>query len=141
MAYQHILVAVDLAEDAARVALHGAELARTFGAKLSLVMVEPGVGDASLEEIELGLDLSTRTLPKRQHELALFAANNIDYPLSAHYVLNGELGRQVQKAVEKSGADLLIAGKHMDHRWLAAHAGETLAKHVSCDLLLVTLDA
>ncbi|RCU51630.1 hypothetical protein DU002_03940 [Corallincola holothuriorum] len=138
--YKHILVAIDLGVDSAKVALRGAALARAYGAKLSFVMVEPGIGDSSLEEIELGLDLSARIQPKRQQMMAEFISDNVDYPVTGQWLMSGEMNRQVNKVITATEADLLVAGKHMDHRWFTQHTGQSLAGHVISDLLLVTLE-
>jgi universal stress protein A len=150
LGYQHLLLAVDFADDSEPVIARALMLRERFGARLSLVnavehvpssvdyaggafVAEPVLPDDFRLEQDL-LDGAKRELDALGRRLGVASTDCI--------VEAGPTGRSIQHVARDLGVDLIIVGVH-ERNWLGRLFGSTpksLLKHEVCDLLAVRLD-
>lgn len=140
--YTHILIAVDLTDDSPKVVQKGQEVAKRFGAKLSLlhvlefIPVDPA-GEALLPPpVDLEGELAQGA---RQRLDALCTDSGLkDAPRRVEV---GVIKLEILKAIIEDKADLLVLGSHERHG-LALLLGSTekaILHKASCDVLAVRL--
>lgn len=115
-AYKHILVALDLSNEALQVAERGQELAARYGAKLSLIhVVEPVIVDNSYDlmvnlpaELDDSLSERARTfLAKIAKQLSLGDVEKI--------VTLGSTRTEIFRIAQEQAMDLIVIGTHGRH--------------------------
>lgn len=114
--YKHILVALDLSNEAQQVAERGKDLAANYGARLSLIhVVEPMIVDNSYDlmtslpaELDDTLLVRARTfLGKITKQLNLGEVDQI--------VTLGSTRSEIFRIAQEQGVDLIIIGTHGRH--------------------------
>src|SRR5690348_11676184 len=140
--YTHILIAVDLTDDSPKVVQKGQEVAKRFGAKLSLlhvvefIPVDPA-GEALLPPpVDLEGEL-VEGAKRRLDELCASLGLN-DAP---RRVEMGSIKAELLRAAQEGHADLIVLGSHERHG-LALLLGSTeksILHKASCDVLAVRL--
>jgi universal stress protein A len=137
--YQHILLAVDLSDEASQVAEKGQTLARLYDAKLSIVHVIEPVSFTYGGDIPLdftGIQEEIRKQAKAQlHTLA----QSLDIDESAQHLLMGRPETEIHNLAKEIEADLIVVGSHGRHG-LALIFGSTangVLHGASCDVLAV----
>ena len=142
MSYQHLLCAVDLAEDAPRIAARAKELAGKFGAKLSLlhvveyIPVDPA-GEALLPPpVELERDLMAGA---RKRLEALGA--DLGVGGDALLVVVGNIRAEIVATATTRGCDLVVLGARGRHGLgaLLASTEKSVLVHAPCDVLAVRI--
>lgn len=142
MSYQHLLCAVDLADDAPHVAARAKELAGRFGAKLTLlhvveyIPVDPA-GEALLPpplEVERDLVAGART---RLEALG----REVGVAGDALIVVVGNIRGEIVAAATKQGCDLVVLGARGRHGLgaLLASTEKAVLVHAPCDVLAVRI--
>lgn len=137
--YRHILVGVDLSEEAPLVLDKAVQLARACKAQISIAHVlEPITfaygGDMPLDISEIQ-EQQIQRAEKALHALAL----NIDIPLQQEHVLVGEPATELHFLAHQQGADLIIVGSH-GRKGFALLLGSTpnaVLHGATCDVLAV----
>lgn len=137
--YRNLLVAVDLSPDSRKLLQRACKFARQLGANLQVLYVEPGLGDHSLEEIEIGVELvHEETLAIRRQQL-----NDLCKGLSPHpkkiILSQGDAASRIIEYKEESKADLVIMGEHHSF-WRLQHTNRQVLKSLNGDLLTLSLD-
>ena len=142
MSYQHLLCAVDLAEDAARIAARAKELAGKFGAQLTLlhvveyIPVDPA-GEALLPPpVEVERDLVAGASKRLD---ALGAEHGID--AAARMVVVGSIKGEIVKVATERACDLVVLGARGRHGLgaLLASTEKSVLVHAPCDVLAVRI--
>ena len=142
MSYQHLLCAVDLAEDAPRIAARAKELAGKFGARLTLlhvveyIPVDPA-GEALLPPpIELERDLVAGAR-KRLDALADGCGVAADHRV----VVVGNIRSEIVATASTRGCDLVVLGARGRHGLgaLLASTEKSVLVHAPCDVLAVRI--
>jgi universal stress protein A len=142
MAYRHLLCAVDLAEDAPRVAARAQELAARFGATLTLlhvveyIPVDPA-GEALLPppiEVERDLVAGAR---KRLDALG----ESCGVASERRIVVVGNIRAEIVATAADRGCDLVVLGARGRHGLgaLLASTEKSVLVHAPCDVLAVRL--
>lgn len=147
MPYQHVLVALDLAEDMAKVV----EKASTYkDTKMSLIhVVRPiehvyggfgaiGVaGDYSAEMATL-----ERKAQEQAKEKLVELAAALGVPPERQYVRVGNPATEIHELAEKEGVDLIVMGTHGRHGLglLLGSTANAVLHGVKCDVLAVRID-
>ena len=142
MSYQHLLCAVDLAEDAARIAARAKELAGKFGAELTLlhvveyIPVDPA-GEALLPPpVELERDL----VAGAQARLAALGAT-LGVPGDHLLVVVGNIRGEIVATAVARACDLVVLGARGRHGLgvLLASTEKSVLVHAPCDVLAVRI--
>ena len=142
MSYQHLLCAVDLAEDAPRIAARAKDLAARFGATLTLlhvveyIPVDPA-GEALLPpplEVERDLVAGAR---KRLDALGEDCGVAVDRRL----VVVGSIRAEIVATASTHHCDLVVLGARGRHGLgvLLASTEKSVLVHAPCDVLAVRI--
>lgn len=142
--YRNILAAVETHEEGQAVLSRARELARQFGAQLSVLHVveylpvDPA-GDALLTTpVDLSRERATHAEARiREWCLAL------QIPPGQARVVTGTVTTEILRAAEQAGSDLIVVGHH-PRRGLAAlfsHTEGGVVQRAPCDVLAVHLPA
>jgi universal stress protein A len=138
--YQNILVATDLHSETLPVVDQAVELAKKYGAKLSVVSVVPSVpyymasGLSSIADIEDQLEAESRQrLDKAKAKLSKHM-DGIDF-----YLEKGSARLEIVRLADKLEVDLIVIGSH-GHRGVQRLLGSTssaVLHRANCDVLVI----
>lgn len=142
MGYQHILAAVAIDETGEIVIRRAQELARQFGARLSILHVVEYIpletGEALMAAPpDLSLQL-TRQAQTQVHELC----SRLGIDTKAAHIGNGSTPREIMRQATELKADLIVLGHHPRHGLAAlfSHTEEDVVQRATCDVLALKLD-
>jgi len=141
MSYRHILVTVDFEEDNQLVIDKGINLAKSLGAKLSLVHVNQLLaeyGFTGLMDLSLAGLAAYPDLEELSQQLKTLASE-LDYDVAHTYVVNGDIRHSLETPVKEAGIDLIICGHHHDFWSRVSPTVGGLVNTSSVDLLIVAL--
>lgn len=145
MAYQHVLFAADFSEDALRVGERAKEIARKYGARLSMIHV--------VEDVNIGLgggyellpvlpDLPDEALLQEARAVLGDLARRLGAEDAEKWVVNAPSTKEgILGAARDHGADLIVVGSHGRHG-LALLLGSTanaVLHGAPCDVLAVRI--
>jgi universal stress protein A len=137
--YQHVLVAIDLADDNRSVIDKAVERARSNQALLSVIYVDVDLNEIYTELIDIDINnVQAQILAQAKDRLATFLTG-IDYPIANQLVSCGDLSERINQAVQLYQIDLLICGHRQSFWSLLASSARQLMNTVPCDLLVVPL--
>lgn len=142
MAYQNILVAVEMGNEGRYVLEKARALTVLMKASLSCVHVlEPIFIDTGSDMI---LDISTEIEEKRNtvlKEQLYKLADEFSIPQDSAHLREGSIKSEVMALAEENNSDLIIVGSHGRHG-LALMLGSTanaILHHAQCDVLAVRI--
>jgi universal stress protein A len=145
MAYQHVLFAADFSEDALRIGERATEIARKYGARLSIIHV--------VEDLNIGLsggyellpvlpDLPGEALLQEARAALGELAQQLGIEDAGKWVVNAPSTKEgILGAARDHGADLIVVGSHGRHG-LALLLGSTanaVLHGAPCDVLAVRI--
>ena len=145
MAYQHVLLAADFSEDATRIGERAKEIARKYGARLSMIHV--------VEDVNIGLgggyellpvlpDLPDEALLQEARAVLGDLARRLGAEDAEKWVVNAPSTKEgILGAARDHGADLIVVGSHGRHG-LALLLGSTanaVLHGAPCDVLAVRI--
>jgi universal stress protein A len=145
MAYQHVLAAVDLSDEASGVLAEAKRIADDHGAKLSLVtVVKP------LTQVYGGLDMAayTQATVNFEREAQIQAKEQLiemgkKYGIAADatYAVIGGPAPQIVETANDQGADLIVIGSHGRHGLglLLGSTANGVLHHAQCNVLTVRI--
>ena len=115
-AYKHILVALDLSNEALQVAERGQELATHYGAKVSLIhVVEPVIVDNSYDLMtSLPAELDDSLLERAKAFLAKIT-QQLKLGEVEQIVTLGSIRSEIFRVVKEQAVDLIVIGTHGRH--------------------------
>lgn len=115
-AYKHILVALDLSNEAPLVAERGQDLARHYNAKMSLIhVVEPVIVDNSYDLMtSLPAELDDSLLERAKTFLTKIS-NQLKLGDVQQIVTLGSTRSEIFRIVEEQAVDLIVIGTHGRH--------------------------
>ncbi|RRJ84651.1 universal stress protein [Aestuariirhabdus litorea] len=137
--YKHILVAVDLTEDADLVLEKAQEIARNNEAKLTLVHVVEPLSVAYGSDIPLDLSSLQEEITEQARQKIDSLAESIDVKRGEQHVVYGRPEKEIHRMAEEFDVDLIVVGSHGRHG-LALILGSTstsILHGASCDVLAV----
>ncbi|WP_108652703.1 universal stress protein [Dongshaea marina] len=138
--YQHILVAIDLAEDNRKVIDKAIDRAKANQAKLSIIHVDVDLKDLYTEMIDIDIDnVQNQVIEESMGKLEEFLAQ-IEFPINKKLVVCGDLCERICQAVENYEVDLMVCGHRQSFWSLLTSSARQLMNTVPCDLLVVPLD-
>jgi len=135
--YKHILVAIDLAPGSDQVVKEASDMARLFGAKLSLVHVIeplPGYGYAFIAANEVEQELM-KEASKEMKKIG----EKYQTPLAAQHALMGPAKAEILDLAEREKADLIMLGSHGESGIFAllGSTANAIIHGAKCDVLTV----
>ncbi|KLV07334.1 universal stress protein [Photobacterium aquae] len=135
--YQTILLAVDPTDNEAhRLMVKAAVIAEQNNAELHLAFVEPGMGNVSFADAELGIEEAHNELEQRRMEQLRGLADTSPYKVRAIHMANGDVVKHLVFLADKVGANLVVTG----HRRSGIHwfkdISRALADELDCDVLI-----
>ena len=142
--YTHVLLAVDFSDAIPVLIERAKDLARRYGARLSLAhVVEPLVIDPSYEvfpSVPIGVETELRA--HALDKLKEFGAANGVAAGDCH-VLIGSTKSELLRLAEQQGCDLLVVGSHGRHgvALLLGSTANAVLHGASCDVLAVRINA
>ena len=144
MAYQHVLIAVDLSEECDPVIQRAEEIARSTQARLSIVHIIEPMAMAFGGDVPMDLTL----IQQQQFEQARTALDKLcaRYPAIAEdqrHLIFGQPRHEIHSLASEKGCDLIVVGSHGRHG-LALLLGSTandVLHGAPCDVLAVRLKA
>ncbi|MBD8451716.1 universal stress protein [Serratia rubidaea] len=140
MAYQHIVVATDLGENAAQLLQKGAELASALQAKLSLIYIDI---HHTGYYAELGIGVYNYTDKKFSERAASILAsfkNQSPHPIAEVVIGRGELSEELNNAAQEKGFDLIIFGHHHDLWSRLFSATRQAINNLQIDVLVIPIE-
>jgi universal stress protein A len=140
--YKHILVAIDLSEEAHGLLQKAEELAKQYGATMDVVHVmdwpltgfDPVVGYSSISDESL-LEGMAESVQKIAAKHAVPEGNT--------HTLLGQPSSTVANLVTQLNVDLLVVGSHGKRGWraLLGSTASAILQVVQCDCLVVRIKA
>ena len=137
--YEHILVAIDLSDEADDVLEKARFLAETNGARLTLVHVVEPLSVAYGSDIPLDLTNLQDEITQQARDRISSLAESIHLDKGEQHVVYGRPEREVHRIAEESNVDLIVVGSHGRHG-LALILGSTstsILHGACCDVLAV----
>ncbi|MRI34201.1 universal stress protein UspA [Endozoicomonas sp. OPT23] len=137
--YKHILVAIDLSDEADDVLDKAKSLAETYQAQLTLVHVVEPLSVAYGSDIPLDLTTLQDEITQQARERISKLAESIHIDKGQQHVVYGRPEREVHRIAEESDVDLIVVGSHGRHG-LALILGSTstsILHGACCDVLAV----
>jgi universal stress protein A len=139
--YRKILLVVDLTEDSATIGQRALEVAKSFGAGVSLlhvveyVPVEP-MGETLLPAVQIEEELVARA-----RERLATLAGQLGLADAPQRVATGNIKAEIVRAAEEQGADLIVLGCRERHGLsiLVNFTEDTVLHAAPCDVLAVRL--
>ena len=140
--YTHILLATDFSADSAQVSDQAIEIARHYGAKLSIVhvveYVSLEISDDSALPQELDVEKTLKEIAQtRMQELA----GRLDMPVVEQRILQGSTRREILRMASEVGVDLIVIGSHGRHglQLLLGSTANAVLHGAPCDVLAVRI--
>ena len=139
-----ILVAVDLSQadpDEKTLRLAG-ELARFHGAQLDVVTVVPDLGVGQVSSF-FPADYEHKAVQETKDRLAAFCAKVLGDKADAgvrHEVAHGKVYREVLRAAQAAGSDLIVVGSHQPdplRDYLLGTNAAQIVRHSTCSVYVV----
>ncbi len=137
--YKHVLVAVDLTEEADEVLNKAQAIAEANEARLTLVHVVEPLSVAYGSDIPLDLTTLQDEITQQARERINKLADKINIEKGDQHVVYGRPEREVHRIAEEHEIDLIVVGSHGRHG-LALILGSTstsILHGATCDVLAV----
>ncbi|MBC6904930.1 universal stress protein [Saccharophagus sp. K07] len=138
--YTHLLVGLDLSPDSSlQVARKAVELAKLYGAKLSLLHVIEPVTFAYAGDIPMDLTETQLAIEEQAEKRLTSLAAQLEHPIHSSKVVIGQTAAELRETAAQLGADLIVVGSHGRHG-LALLLGSTASDVLhgaKCDVLAV----
>ena len=137
--YKHILVAIDLSDEADAVLDKAKTIAERSQAKLTLIHVVEPLSVAYGSDIPLDLTSLQDEITQQAKERISRLAESIHVDKGQQHVVYGRPEREVHRIAEESDVDLIVVGSHGRHG-LALVLGSTstsILHGATCDVLAV----
>ena len=114
--YKHILVALDLSNEAQQVVERGQDLSAQYGARLSLIhVVEPVIVDNSYDLMtSLPAELDDTLLVRARNFLEK-VSNQLNQADVQQIVTLGSTRSEIFRIAQEQGVDLIVIGTHGRH--------------------------
>ncbi len=137
--YQHILLAIDLTEEATEVVGRGKSLSEVYGAKLSIVHVIEPISFTYGGDIPLDFSGVQEEIQKQATTQLAALAGTLDIGEASQHIVLGRPESEIHNLAQEIGADLIVVGSHGRHG-LALIFGSTangVLHGAGCDVLAV----
>jgi universal stress protein A len=139
--YSHLLAAIELNEGGERVLKRAHDLAKFFGAKLSVIhAVEYLPLDAGESMIAAPVDL-TEQMQQQAREQLRSLCQRLDLPADTATVVPGAVVTEILRLSAELKVDLIVIG-HQQRRGLSSlfsHTDESIVHRAPCDVMVLKI--
>lgn len=138
--YKHILVAVDLTEEADEVLRKAKAIAEANdNARLTLIHVVEPLSVAYTSDIPLDLTSFHDEITQQSRERINRLADKINIERGDQHVVYGRPEREVHRIAEKYGIELIVVGSHGRHGFalILGSTSTSILHGAHCDVLAV----
>lgn len=142
--YQHILCAVDLGGDNLEVASRAVELAKQYGAKLSLLHVVEYIPIDLANELVLPQQQEIEDqLVKQSKKAVASLASHLELEHVSENVVSGSTKAEIIEFAKAGEVDLIVIGQHGRHGFsrLLGSTANAVLHNAPCDVLAVRIGA
>ena len=139
MAYQHLLVAVDLSPESHYLLKKAIGVAKRNDAKVSLIHVDVNYSDLYTGLIDVNLGDMQQKISEETHSALRELALNAGYPITETLSGSGDLGQVLMDAIKQYDVDLLVCGHHQDFWSKLMSSARQLINNFPIDMLIVPL--
>lgn len=139
MAYQHIMVAVDLSDDSFTLVTKAAGLAKALDAKLSLIHIDVNYAELYTGLIDINLAEAQHRMAEDAQKQLQSLADKANYPVSHTLVGSGDLSDEICQAINDINVELIVCGHHQDFWSKVLSSAKQLINRTPVDLLMVPL--
>lgn len=135
--YQTVLLAVNPDNlEAHQLMAKAAVIAAQNHAELHVAFVEPGLGNVSFLDAELGLEEAhLDTQATRIQQLSALSQRS-PYKVRAMHIADGDVAKHLLDLVKQVRANLVVLGVHKSGVQWFGDLGQALAQQGSCDVLI-----
>lgn len=137
--YKHILLAVDLSDEAQQVVDRGRALSQLEGATLSIVHVIEPISFTYGGDIPLDFSGVQEEIQKQAKQQLAELSSSLAIPAASQHLVLGRPETEIHNTAQEIGADLIVVGSHGRHG-LALIFGSTangVLHGAACDVLAV----
>ena len=141
--YNTILVAVDLSQDSAVIVDKARNLAKQYGAELSMVhVIEPIAVGYAVEVTSVDIEGLHEEVTKQAKSTLHEMGANIDIPEHRLHTVLGQPAREIRELAKEIKADLIVMGGHGRHGLdlLIGSTSSSVTHGVGCDLMIVHIE-
>ena len=141
--YNTILVAVDLSQDSAVIVDKARNLAKQYGAELSMVhVIEPIAVGYAVEVTSVDIEGLHEEVTKQAKSTLHEMGANIDIPEHRLHTVLGQPAREIRELAKEIKADLIVMGGHGRHGLdlLFGSTSSSVTHGVGCDLMIVHIE-
>lgn len=139
MAYQHILIAVDLSPESKILVEKAVTMALPYNAKVSLIHVDVNYSDLYTGLIDVNLGNMQQRISEETHQALTELSHNAGYPITETLSGSGDLVQVLVDVIKKYDMDLLLCGHHQDFWSKLMSSARQLINSVHVDMLIVPL--
>ncbi|MEJ2764383.1 universal stress protein [Photobacterium sp. MCCC 1A19761] len=139
MAYQHIMVAVDLSDDSYTLVAKAAELAKALDARLSLIHIDVNYAELYTGLIDINLAEAQHRMAEDAQKQLQSLADKANYPVAHTLVGSGDLSEEICQAINDINVELVVCGHHQDFWSKVLSSAKQLINRTPVDLLMVPL--
>ena len=140
MNYRHVLLAVDVSKESEAVGARAMQIAKEYGARLTLLHVVAHVAEEPLYDLMSSLppDLEERLIDNAEHALERLA-ENLGRPGIECRVEVGTPKTAIVRTASEIRADLIVLGSHGTHglELLLGSTANAVLHAATCDVLAV----
>lgn len=141
--YKHILVGIDLSEEAHAVAIKAHALAESFGAQLSMLHVIEPLSFAYGGDIPMDLSSVQEEIQQQAHAQLKAFAQQYKVGEDQQHITLGRAEVEIHRLAEQQNVDLVVVGSH-GRSGLALLLGSTangVLHGAGCDVLAVRVQS
>ena len=137
--YNHILVAVDLTEEARHVSKRACALGKAFSATMSCMHVIEPLSLAYGGDIPMDLSTIQEQIQETAKKQLADFAHSLSIPDENQHLIFGRPETEIHNLAEQIGADLIVVGSHGRHglALLLRSTANGVLHGASCDVLAV----
>ena len=137
--YRHIIVGLDLSEEAPLVLEKAKSLASAYQAQLSVAHVIEPITFVYGGDMPLDISEVQEQQTKRAEEELKSLAQHANYPIQQQHVLVGQPATELHYLAQQQGADLIIVGSHgrSGFALLLGSTPNSILHGATCDVLAV----
>lgn len=139
MAYQHILIPVDLSPESDLLVKKAVSMARPYDAKVSLIHVDVNYSDIYTGLINVDIHNMQKRISEETHNALKQLSTNAGYPITETLSGSGDLAQVLVEAIKKYEVDLVVCGHHQDFWSKLMSSARQLINTVHVDMLIVPL--